>query len=142
MRSLAAIAVALVCTSLVAADAQAQRRNRDRDDWVDLGCKKVNFMGADRDSIEVGRREGRFSAIRLEARGNDVEMLDLKVIYANGTPDDIPVRTLIRQGTRTRPLDLRGRERAIHRIDMVYKKRANLKGLLGGDATVCVEGRQ
>ena len=138
MRSLAAIAVALVCTGLVAADAQAQRRDRDgdRDRWVDLGCKQVNFIGADRDSIRVGRREGRFKAIRLQAKGNDVEMLDLKVIYANGAPDDIPVRAMIRQGTRTRPLDLRGRERAIHQIDMVYRKPLNFRGL----ATVCVEG--
>ena len=57
--------------------------------------------------------EGRFKAIRLMARGNDVEMLDLKVVYANGAPDDIPVRSMIRQGSHTRPLDLRGRERAI-----------------------------
>jgi hypothetical protein len=138
MRSLAAIAVALVCTGLVAADAQAQRRDRDgdRDRWVDLGCKQVNFIGADRDSIRVGRREGRFKAIRLQAKGNDVEMLDLKVIYASGAPDDISVRAMIRQGTRTRPLDLRGRERAIDQIDMVYRKPLNFRGL----ATVCVEG--
>jgi hypothetical protein len=84
----------------------------------------------------VGRREGRFKAIRLQARGNDVEMLDLKVIYANGAPDDIPVRATIRQGTRTRPLDLRGRERAIHKVDVVYRKSLNFRGL----ATVCVEG--
>jgi hypothetical protein len=144
MRSLAAIAVALVCTGLVAADAQAQRRDRDRDrlEWVDLGCKQVNFVGADRDSIVVGRREGRFRAIRLTARGNDVEMLDLRVVYTNGGIDDIPVRSLIRQGRYTRALDLRGRERAIQRIDMVYRKRMNLKGLLGGTATVCVEGLQ
>ncbi len=82
----------------------------------------------------MGRREGRFKAIRLQAKGNDVEMLDLKVIYANGAPDDIPVRALIRQGTRT--LDLRGRERAIQQIDMVYRKPLNFRGL----ATVCVEG--
>jgi hypothetical protein len=140
MRSLAAIAVALVCTGLVAADAQAQRRDRDgdRDRWVDLGCKQVNFIGADRDTIRVGRRDGRFKAIRLQAKGNDVEMLDLKVIYANGAPDDIPVRAMIRQGTRTRPLDLRGRERAIDQIDMVYRKPLNFRGL----ATVCVEGLQ
>ncbi|HEY7552575.1 MAG TPA: hypothetical protein VH913_24010 [Hyphomicrobiaceae bacterium] len=134
MRTLAATAVAaLVCTGLVTADAQAQRR-----DWVELGCKQVSFLGVDRDTIQVGRREGRFKAIRLLARGNDVEMLDLKVIYANGAPDDVPVRALIRQGTRTRPLDLRGWERSIRRIDMVYAKRLNFRGL----ATVCVEGLQ
>jgi len=142
MRNLAAIAAALVCTGLVctglvATDAQAQRRDRDGGrDWVELGCKQVNFLGADRDVIRVGRREGRFKAIRLLARGNDVEMLDLQVVYANGAPDDIPVRAMIRQGTRTRPLDLRGRERSIRQIDMVYRKPLNFRG----SATVCAEG--
>ncbi len=105
-------------------------------DWVELGCKQVAFIGADRDTIRVGRTEGRFKAIRLLARGNDVEMLDLKVLYANGAPDDIPVRSMIRQGTHTRPLDLRGRERAIRQIDMVYRKPLNFRGM----ATVCAEG--
>ena len=142
MKSLAAIAAALLCTGLVAADAQAQRRDRDGDrgrgEWVDLGCKQVSFIGADRDSIHVGRREGRFKAIRLQAKGNDVEMLDLKVVYTNGAPDDIRVRSMIRQGSRTRPLDLRGRERAIRRIDMVYRKALNFRG----KAVVCAEGLQ
>jgi hypothetical protein len=138
MRSLAAMAAALICSGLLVADAQAQRRDRDGDRgrWVELGCKEVAFIGADRDTIRVGRREGRFKAIRLEARGNDVEMLDLKVIYASGEPDDIQVRSLIRQGTRTRPLDLRGRERAIRQIDMVYRKPLNFRG----KAVVCAEG--
>jgi hypothetical protein len=132
-RSVAATAVALLCTGLLAADAQAQRRN-----WVELGCKQVSFLGVDHDSIHVGRREGRFKAIRLVAKGNDVEMLDLKVVYTNGAPDDIPVRALIRQGTATRPLDLKGWQRAIDRIDMTYAKRLNFRGR----ATVCAEGLQ
>ncbi len=104
--------------------------------WVELGCQRVSLFGKDRDSIRVGRREGRFKAIRLHVRGADVEMLDLKVIYANGEPDDIQVRHFIRQGERTRPLDLRGRERAIDRVDMVYRTVPNFKG----QATVCAEG--
>jgi hypothetical protein len=108
---------------------------RDRD-WVELGCKEVAFLGVDRDSIRVGKREGRFKAIRLEARGNDVEILDLEVVYAGGEPDNIRVRKLLREGTRTRPLDLSGRERAIRRIDITYQKRLNFRG----KATVCVEG--
>ena len=132
MRNLGAIAAGLLCAGLLSTDAQAQRGGN----WVDLGCKEVSFLMTDHDTIKVGRREGRFKAIRLQARGNDVEMLDLKVIYANGAPDDIPVRSLIRQGTRTRPLDLKGYERAIHQIDMVYRRPLNLRG----KATVCVEG--
>lgn len=139
MQKLIVMAAALVCAGLVSSDALAQRRDRDddrRDGWTDLGCQQVSFRGRDRDTIRVGRREGRFSAIRLTARGNDVEMLDLKVVYANGEPDDIAVRSVIRQGTRTRPLDLRGRDRTIQQIDMVYRTRPDF----GGQATVCAEG--
>lgn len=106
--------------------------------WEELGCKSVSFIGRDRDVIRVGRREGRFSAIRLQARNNDVELLDLKVVYANGAPDDIPVRHRLRAGEFTGPLDLRGRERAIDRIELVYRSRPSFRGL----ATVCAEGRQ
>lgn len=106
--------------------------------WEELGCKGVSLFGRDRDTVKVGRREGRFKAVRLYVRGADVEMLDLKIIYANGEPDDIPVRHIIRKGERTRALDLRGRERAIDRVEMVYRTVPNFKGL----ANVCVEGLQ
>lgn len=109
-----------------------------RDDWVELGCQQVSFFGKDHDTVRVVRREGRFKAIRLAVRGADVEMLDLKVIYANGQPDDVSVRNIIRSGNRTRPLDLKGWERAIDRVEMRYRTVPNFKGL----ATVCVEGRR
>ena len=134
MRTLSVIALALVCAGTLATDANAQRRGGGN--WVDLGCQQVSFIGKDRDSIRVGRREGRFKAIRLEARNNDVEMLDVQVVYANGEPDDIQVRSHIRAGSRTRPLDLKGRERAIQRIDLVYRSRPSFRGV----ATVCAEG--
>jgi hypothetical protein len=132
MRILGALAASLLCGGLVVGDAHAQRKERD---WVELGCREVDLFGADRDTIRVGGREGRFKAIRLAAKGNDVEMLDLKVVYANGEPDHIQVRSMIRQGTRTRPLDLRGRDRAIRQVDMIYRKPLNFRG----KARVCVE---
>ena len=101
-------------------------------------ARASSLFGAIATSIDVGRREGRFKAIRLHVRGADVEMLDLRVIYANGAPDDIPVKNVIRQGDRTRPLDLRGFERSIRRVDMVYRTIPNFKG----HARVCVEGLQ
>jgi hypothetical protein len=110
----------------------------DRGDWVELGCERVSLFQRDRDSIRVGRREGRFRAIRLHVRGADVEILDLRVIYANGAPDDIRVRHVLRQGDRTRPLDLRGFGRSIDRVEMIYRTIPNFKGI----AVVCVEGLQ
>ena len=107
-----------------------QQRDRDRgtDHWEQLGCQKVGFL-VDRDVIRVGRREGKFKAIRLEVSGNAVYMNDLKVVYGNGVPDDIKVRSEIRDGGQTRPLDLKGRgERAIDRIEMTYRAKPNFKG--------------
>jgi hypothetical protein len=107
-------------------------------DWEELGCKRVSLFGVDRDAIRVGRREGRFKSIRLHVRGADINILDLTVIYSNGAPDSIPVRSVIRQGDRTRPLDLRGWERSIDRVEMTYLTIPNFKG----QATVCVDGLQ
>jgi hypothetical protein len=114
------------------------RRGYDRDrgeNWELLGCERVGRR-PDRDEIKVGRREGRFTAIRLEAKGNDISILDLKVVYANGDPDNIPVRSEIREGEHTRALDLRGRERSIDRIEIVSKKDFRSRG----KAEVCAYG--
>ncbi len=119
---------ALICLALAPTAAHAR--------WERLGCQKVGFI-VDKDVIRVGRGEGRFKSIRLEVSGNKVYMDDLKVIYANGEPDDIPVRSEIRAGGQTRPLDLRGERRAIKEIEMKYRSQPNFKG----QATVCVDGQ-
>jgi hypothetical protein len=105
------------------------------DRWEELGCKRVGFL-IDRDVIPVGRQEGRFRAIRLRVEGNRVHMMDLRVVYANGDPDDIPVRDEIRAGGQTRPLDLRGERRSIRQIEMLYRSQPSLRG----QARICVDG--
>jgi hypothetical protein len=117
-------------------DAMAQRRDRDDRRWVELGCRQVSFSGRDRDTIRVDRRDGRFRAIRLAARGNDIEVVRLEVVYANGNPDELDVQRVVRRGDRTEALDLKGRDRAIERINMVYRQRGEDRGR----ATVCAEG--
>jgi hypothetical protein len=104
--------------------------------WVTLGCRDVNWA-VDRDVIRVGVRDGRFNAIRLRVGGNDVRMLDLKVVYGTGAPDDIPVRAVIAAGRASGPLDLRGHDRVIDRIEMIYASRPNFRGA----AQVCIDGR-
>jgi hypothetical protein len=112
--------------------------------WTELGCQQVALLGRDRDSIRVGRREGRFRAVRLYAREADVELINVRVVYDNGSPDEISVQQVLRAGERTRPLDLRGRERSIERIDLVYRTALNPAAIIaqGGirTAIVCAEG--
>jgi hypothetical protein len=124
----AIIAGALVVLAGAPTGAQAR--------WERLACQKVGFV-ADKDVIRVGRGEGRFKSIRLQVSGNKVYMNDLKVVYSNGEPDDIPVRAEIRAGGQTRALDLRGERRAIKAIEMQYRSQPSFKG----QATVCVDAR-
>jgi hypothetical protein len=116
------------------ADRGEQRRAYD---WELLGSRKVGLF-ADHDSVEVGHGEGKFRKIKLRVRGNDIEFYDLKVVYGNGEVDDISVREKIREGSETRPLDLRGRDRVIRRIEMSYGRMPNFRG----SATVEVWGLQ
>jgi hypothetical protein len=130
---------ALLAFAVIPSSANAQRhRDRDRgDQWEQLGCAQVGRR-ADFDEIKVGRHEGRYTAIRLEAKGNDISIIDLKVIYANGDPDSLQVGSDIREGEQTRSLDLRGRDRAIDSVQIISKK--DFKGRGHGRAEVCVSG--
>jgi len=125
---------AIVCAEGLAVVAAGPRPGPERS-WVPLGCRNVGF-NVDRDIINVGGREGKFRAIRLRVRGNDIFMYDLKVIYGNGAPDDIPVRMDLRAGTVSHAIDLKGERRFIQRIDMIYRSRPSFRG----QAEVCVDG--
>ena len=74
----------------------------------------------------------------LHARGADVELLRVTVTTQRRSPTTSATCHFLRQGSFTPPLDLKGWQRPIDRVDMVYKTVPNFKGL----ATVCVEGLQ
>lgn len=105
--------------------------------WDELGCSKVGFL-VDRDVINISRREGRFDAVRLEVKGNDIFFYDLRIVYGNGQADNIPIRLGIPAGGSTRVIDLKGADRFISRVEMVYGKRLGFPQ----SARVCVYGRQ
>ena len=128
----AAVGAALA-TAVLAGSADAQRRPDGG--WELLGSKKVGFI-TDRDVIQVGRREGRFRAVKVRVKDAPIHMTDLKVVYTNGRPDDLPIRSEIRAGGESRAIDLKGRERAIKEVQMVYRSKPTFKGF----ATVEVWG--
>jgi hypothetical protein len=53
---------------------------------------------------------------------------------------------MVRAGERTRPIDLKGWERSIDRVDMTYRNAFNPVDIVAkqrvGNANVCVEGLQ
>lgn len=111
------------------------RTSRPGARWEALGCQKVGFLD-DTDVIRVGLREGRFRAIKLAVDGNKVRLVRLRVVYGNGQAEDLAVRTVIPEGTETRPFELTGRRRGIDRIELQYLPQLNF----GGRATVCAYG--
>ena len=104
--------------------------------WEELGCSKAGFL-PDKDVIHVGRHEGRFRQIQLRVFRNRVHIINLRVIYGNGAPDDIPVRSEIRAGGESRPLDLAGGDRFIDRVELFYQAQPSFRGA----AKVCIYGR-
>jgi hypothetical protein len=104
-------------------------------EWVRLGCKDVRFL-IDRDTIKVGRQEGRFAALRLKVRRAPVEMFSLRVTFGNGSRMDLPVREFIPPGGNSRAIDLPGNNRGIDRIEMIYRSVPTM----AGTAEVCIDG--
>ena len=90
--------------------------------------------------IQVGAQEGRFRAIRLEVRRNDVEILELRVVYNNDTSDELRVREVFKAGSSSRVIDLPGRRRAIRQIIVSYlakgPARIQFFGIEGGGGGV------
>lgn len=125
------IAATLLSAGILFTEATAQPVAQQ---WGRLGCQSVGF-NIDRDVIRVGRRDGAFRAIRLRAAGNDIYLLDLKVVYGSGAADNIPVRAEIRAGTSSGALDLKGDRWIIPRVEMIYRSRPNFRD----QAEICVE---
>lgn len=107
--------------------------------WQNLGCKGVGFLDAN-DVIRVGRREGAFSAIKLQVSDAKLRLNRIRVVFGDGTAQSFDVRSVIPAGAETRPIDLDGRRRVIERVDLDYLPSISLKR----SSNVCVlalEGR-
>ncbi|MHC4829547.1 MAG: hypothetical protein ACYTFT_04210 [Planctomycetota bacterium] len=94
--------------------------------WVFLGERRVDF-GADRDVLPVTGAQGEFKRVMLRIKENGVEVLDLKIHFANGGTQDVAIRRFIPKGDATRAIDLKGGKRTIRKVDMIYRTGGKLK---------------
>ena len=128
---------ALVALGLATASPQGQKAQQRGESWDGLGCADVGRR-PDRDIIEVGGHEGWFKSLRLAVTGNDVNIESLKVVYADGQSDTLRIMSEFREGTKTRPIDLKGEYRKINRIEIVSKR--GYRGRGRGVGRICVAG--
>jgi len=106
--------------------------------WVFLG-ERVVADRVDHDVIAVTGARGSFSALKLVVRRRPVHFLDMKVHFANGSVQDVSLRTVIPAGGESRVIDLSGEDRTITRVEFWYE--ANSIGV-GKTALVRLFGRR
>ncbi|MDO9381802.1 MAG: hypothetical protein Q7T86_02970 [Hyphomicrobiaceae bacterium] len=123
--SIIATLAGVMALTLAVDDAEARRGGKRS--WELLGSQKVGFL-IDKDVIQVGRKDGDFSKIKIVVKGNDVEFKDVDIVYGNGQKDDIQIRNRIKAGGETRAVDLKGGDRFIKRVEFVYKSKPSFKG--------------
>ncbi len=106
--------------------------------WVLLG-ERVVADRLDHDVIAVTGARGTFSALKLVVRRRPVHFLDMKVHFANGSVQDVALRTVIPAGGESRVIELVGEERIVKRVEFWYE--ANSIGA-GKTALVRLFGRR
>lgn len=106
------------------------------DEWQLLGTRRVS-RAAERDGIDVGLRDGRFNAIRIDVNEGTVEMYNIRVLFTNGENFSPDTRLVFREVERSRVIDLPGDARGIRRIEFAYRNRE-----ARGQAVVSVYGRE
>lgn len=107
-----------------------------RGKWKLLGERTVTDR-IDHDVITVTGSRGQWNAIKLVVRKHAVQFRSVKVVFGNGTIQDVELRTVIPAGGESRVIDLNGGHRTIQRIELVYDAQS-----LGGKALVKVFGRR
>lgn len=101
-----------------------------------LGEQDVDFK-VDHDTINVRNHEGSFRALYFSVEENDIELFNLVVDFGNGEKQMINSRLIFREGSRSRLIDLNGRDRRIKSIQFTYKTVGTWRG---GKARVVVYG--
>jgi hypothetical protein len=109
---------AAALATLATTPATGQRwRNNGRNIWRTVGYTQVN--GRDTDTIRV-RGTARYRQLRICVYGGPINMRGVDVWFRNGGHQDIGTRSLMRAGSCTRNVDLRGRRRDVSFVRLSY----------------------
>jgi hypothetical protein len=107
-------AAAAAATLVVAAPSDARWHGNN---WQTVGYAQV--QGRDGDTIRVPG-SARYRQMRVCVYGGPIRMRDVDVRFRNGGHQDIGTRRLMRAGTCTRNLDLRGNRRDVTAVHLKY----------------------
>src|SRR4051812_16893010 len=122
-------------TLLIAIARPAHADTVDTKGWVLLGEQTVQGK-RDKDTILVGKYEGKFDQLQLVVLDSDIDLKEMTVFFANGEKWSPALKQSFKEGQRSKQIDLPGNNRTINKIELRY---ANTPG--GGKAKVAVYGR-
>lgn len=106
----------------------------DNKGWESLGERTVDGKH-DKDTIQVGRDDGRFTKVMFVVYDSDVVFDQVKITFGNGETMTSANKMMFAEGSRTGAIDLTGEKRYIKTIDFKY---SNVHG--GGKARIAVYG--
>ncbi|MEZ5853244.1 MAG: hypothetical protein R3D67_00310 [Hyphomicrobiaceae bacterium] len=124
---LRALALGLMLALAWSVPADAQRRGGPAaSNWELLGEEKVGF-GADRDVIKLNHDENfyrnkSYRRLRFIARGGEVKMRSIRLVYLNGHVEDLSFNQTLRPGQDI-DIDLKGERSYLRQIEMFYKSK-------------------
>lgn len=88
--------------------------------WEKLGTKMVN-MQADHDEIIVTLRDGVFTKVRLKVMKAPIHLLNINIVFGNGSNKNVVFNKKFGAGSMTRIIDLPGNKRIIKKVNINYK---------------------
>jgi len=118
MRTLVIAAAAAASVVIAVAPAAAQQWKWNERGWRTIGYTRVD--GRDSDTIALPGRT-RQSTIRLCAMNQPLHLRDFDIRFENGRKQDVDTRAVLRAGTCTRAVDLRGNRRDIASVRLRYE---------------------
>jgi len=87
--------------------------------WMELGSRQVDFK-SDHDTIEVGKSEGRFTALRIDVAEGDLVMEKMKITFGDGSTYEPKTKVEFKPGQTSQTIDLPNKSHVIKKVDFTY----------------------
>ena len=96
--------------------------------WALLGAHRALRIASDQDAFLIGPRVGPVRKLKLVVRRHAVRITGMRVVYANGEAEYVPIFTELLDGQSSPVIDLSGRNRYVERVELRYRTKLNFIG--------------
>ncbi|MBN4082087.1 hypothetical protein JYT21_00125 [bacterium AH-315-B15] len=107
-------------SSVMAAGVASEVGKKVPPKWERLGSRIVN-MRADHDEIPVSFLDGVFTKVRLKIMKAPIHLLNINIVFGNGSNKNVVFNRKFTAGSYTRIIDLPGNKRIIKKVKLNYK---------------------